>query len=203
MADTILLSTAYFPPASYFALIAGAKKVLIERWENYHKQTYRNRCVILGANGPLVLTVPVQRGSFHKTPVRDIRMDDSRRWKDLHIRGLTSAYATAPYFEYYFDSIREVINRPHRFLLDLNEEALRVIMDATGLKTETAFTEEYINEGLLPDDYRYSLTPKNRVQEQETVIKPYLQVFSDRFGFVPGLSILDLLFNNGPGSALI
>ncbi len=203
MARTVLLSTAYFPPAEYFFLIAHSSKVFIEKWENYHKQTYRNRCRILGANGSLMLTVPVLRGSFHKTPLRDLQIDNSRRWRELHLRSLTSAYATAPFYEYYFDVIRTVISKPFTFLLDLNAEALSAITDAIGITTETAFTEEYLPEGTFTEDYRYLISPKNSSQVDGYKDMPYMQVFAERFGFVPGLSIIDVLLNNGPGTAAL
>ncbi len=164
MAHEVLLSTAYFPPAEYFFLIAHSSKVLIEKWENYHKQTYRNRCLILGANGPLMLTVPVLRGSFHKTPLRDLKIDNSRRWRELHLRGITSAYATAPFYEFYFDAISTVIRKPFSFLIDLNAEALSAVTEAIGITTETAFTEEYLPEGTQVEDYRYRLSPKKPTQ---------------------------------------
>jgi hypothetical protein len=198
MAGTVLLSTAYFPPAIYFTLIAGAVDVHIEKWENYHKQTYRNRCTILGANGPLDLVVPVLRGSFHKTPVRDIEIDNSRRWRELHLRGIMSAYATAPYFEFYFDILKEVITGDFRYLLDLNDTALRVVLDAIGIGVPVSFTGEFTGEGEAENDYRYIITPKKSEGAVRNAGAGYNQVFSDRYGFVPGLSILDLLFNNGP-----
>ena len=91
MAEELLLSTAYFPPASYFSLIARSTNVLIESEENYHKQTWRNRCIIMSANGPLPLVVPVLRGSFHKTAIKDLKIDYSKRWRELHLRGIASA----------------------------------------------------------------------------------------------------------------
>lgn len=198
MAGTVLLSTAYFPPARYFTLIAGAGDVHIEKWENYHKQTYRNRCTILGANGPLDLVVPVLRGSFHKTPVRDIEIDSSRRWCELHMRGIMSAYATAPYFEFYSDILREVITGNFRYLLDLNYAALKAMLDTIGIDVPVSFTGEFTGEGMAEADYRYTLTPK---KSEGTVInreESYTQVFGDRYGFVPRLSIIDLLLNKGP-----
>jgi hypothetical protein len=200
MANAVLLSTAYFPPAEYFFLIAHSPKVVIEKWENYHKQTYRNRCRILGANGPLMLTVPVLRGSFHKTPLRDLEIDNSRRWRDLHLRSITSAYATAPFFEYYYDAISTVISRPFRFLLDLNAEALVSMTNAIGLSTEISFSEEFMEEGILAEDFRYIISPKEPSSVTGFTYMPYMQVFSERFGFVPGLSIIDVLLNNGPGT---
>ncbi len=198
MAVTVLLSTAYFPPARYFTLIAGAGDVQIEKWENYHKQTYRNRCTILGANGPLDLVVPVLRGSFHKTPVRDIEIDSSRRWRELHLRGIMSAYATAPYFEFYFDILKEVITGDFRYLLDLNDTALKAVLDAIGINVPVSFTGEFTGEGMAEADYRYTLTPKKSEGAVRNTGAGYTQVFSDRYGFVPGLSIIDLLLNNGP-----
>ncbi len=118
MQEPILLSTAYFPPLEYFSLIARNRKVRIEKWENFLKQTYRNRCTILGTNGPLTLTVPVLRGSFHKTALKDLEIDNTRRWRDHHLRSIISACATAPFFEYYFDVIEGVVRKPFRFLLD-------------------------------------------------------------------------------------
>ncbi len=203
MTGVVILSTAYFPPAEYFFLIAHSRKVLIEKWENYHKQTYRNRCRILGANGALTLTVPVLRGSFHKTPLRDLKIDNSRRWRELHLRSLTSAYATAPFYEFYFDAIGAVIRKPFTFLLDLNTEALAAVTDATGITTQTAFTEEYLPEGISTEDYRYLITPKQPSCVDGYKDMPYIQVFSERFGFVPGLSIIDVLLNNGPGTGAL
>ena len=200
MAGTVLLSTAYFPPADYFSLVAGSDKVRIEKWENYHKQTFRNRCTILGANGPLDITIPVLRGSFHKTPIRDLQIDESRRWRDLHLRGILSAYATAPYFEFYFETIKDVITKKHRYLLDLNMEALEKMLDVVGIDVRVSFTEEFAGEGMVEGDFRYLITPKKRVRRDPPKEARYPQVFSDRYGFVPGLSIIDMLLNNGPGT---
>jgi hypothetical protein len=203
MTREVLLSSAYFPPAEYFFLMAHSSKVLIEKWENYHKQTYRNRCRILGANGPLTLSVPVLRGSFHKTPIKDLKIDNSRHWRELHLRSITSAYATAPFYEYYFDAISTVIRKPFSFLLDLNAEALSAVTDAIGITTETAFTEEYLPEGTITEDYRYLISPKKLSPAEGYKDMPYMQVFAERFGFVTGLSIIDVLLNNGPGTGAL
>ncbi len=203
MAGTILLSTAYFPPACYFSLAAGSDEVRIEKWENYHKQTFRNRCTILGANGPLDITVPVLRGSFHKTPIRDLKIDESRRWRDLHLRGILSAYATAPYFEFYFETIKDVITGKHSYLLDLNMEALEKMLDIIGIDVRVNLTEEFTGEGIVEGDFRYLITPKKRVRRDLHNEACYQQVFSDRYGFVPGLSIIDMLLNNGPGTGAL
>ncbi len=200
MTEQVLLSTAYFPPAEYFSLVACSNKIIIERYENYIKQTYRNRCIILGANGPLSLTVPVLRGSFHKTALQDLRVDNSGRWRELHLRGIISAYASAPFFEYYFDVISSVISRPFNFLADLNNEALTAVCEAAGLKAEISYTTGFIAVGDHKNDYRYSITPKRLSGLTGYADKSYTQVFSEKFGFVSRLSIIDVLLNNGPGT---
>jgi hypothetical protein len=203
MCEEVLLSTAYFPPAEYFSLVAHSRKVIIEREENYLKQTYRNRCMILGANGPLALIVPVVRGSFHKTALRDLRIDNSRRWRELHLRGIISAYAAAPFFEYYYDSISQVISRPFTFLLDLNTEALKAVCEGVGLNSGISFTEEFITEGSRKDDFRYSISPKHPSGVDGYSQIPYTQVFGEKHGFTGRLSIIDVLLNNGPGTGAL
>ncbi len=200
MTGEILLSSAYFPPAEWFSLAAAGRRVIIEKHENYHRQTFRNRCVILGANGPLPLIVPVLQGSFHKTAMADLRIDDSKRWRELHLRGITSAYAAAPFFEYYFDVIRDVITAPHTFLIDLNHEALTALFDAIGIDAEISYSDSFTPVGVMDDDYRYSVTPKKPCAVKGYTSIPYVQVFGERFGFIPRLSIIDMLLNNGPGT---
>lgn len=200
MNEEILLSTAYFPPADYFSLVVRSGNVLIEAEENYHKQTYRNRCMIMGSGGPLPLVVPVLRGSFHKTAIKELRIDNSRRWRDLHLRGITSAYASAPFYEFYFDIISGVISKPHSYLLDLNKDAFDAICGAIGLTVQAGRTERFEPAGSRENDYRYSITPKELSGVQGFTFIPYTQVFSERHGFIPRLSIIDILLNNGPGT---
>jgi len=200
MNEEVLLSTAYFPPAEYCSLVARSHKVTIERYENYIKQTYRNRCMILGANGPLPLIVPVLRGSFHRTPIRDLKIDNGRKWRELHLRGIISAYASAPFFEYYYDVISRVISRPFNFLTDLNNEALTAVCEAAGLNIQLSYTSGFIPLGEYEHDYRYSIMPKRPSGVTAYAETPYTQVFRERFGFVSRLSIIDVLFNNGPGT---
>ncbi|EFK96299.1 WbqC-like protein family, partial [sediment metagenome] len=117
IAGKILVSTAYLPPVAYFSMLFYADEVLIENKENYVKQTYRNRCYILSANGPQLLSVPVLLGSFHKTNIKDIRIDYTKRWQQVHLRAMTSSYRSSPYFEYYFDRIEKIISTNHEFIL--------------------------------------------------------------------------------------
>jgi hypothetical protein len=197
MTGKILVSTAYLPPVSFFSLVYNADEVLIEKEENYIKQTYRNRCYILSANGIQILSVPVQLGSFHKTPLKDIRIDYSRRWQQVHLGALNAAYKSSPYFEYYFDGIEKIISANHEFLLDLNMELTIFILKSLKIKTIIGFTSHFEPLSENPGDFRYLLTPKKEFRKE---YMEYLQVFSSRFGFKPGLSIADLLFNAGPDS---
>jgi hypothetical protein len=120
MEEKILVSTAYLPPVEYFSVISGADNILIEREENYIKQTYRNRCYILSAHGPQLLSVPVYLGSLHKTGIKDIRIDYSKRWQQVHLRAMTASYNSSPYFEFYFENFEKIILKNKNFLLDLN-----------------------------------------------------------------------------------
>ncbi len=195
---SVLLNTAYFPPVNYFSLISSAEKVLIEREENYTKQTYRNRCSICSANGPVILTVPILLGSFHKTPLKEIKIDYSKRWQQIHLRTLVSSYKSSPFFEFYFPSFESVITRKNKFLLDLNMHSLEVAMQATGIRIPVSYTTEFISFNDKPWDYRNMITPKKKIEDSLKEYKKYNQVFEDRYGFIPGLSIIDLIFNTGP-----
>jgi hypothetical protein len=198
MADKLLLSTAYFPPACYFRLIRDAEIVFIEREENYHKQTYRNRCMILASNGVHSLSVPVTKGDRLKAPVKDIRIDYSKRWQQVHIRAFTSAYGRSPYFLYYSENIFSILQKNQHFLIDLNHELLLECLALLDINKCINYTSSYEPAGLQTGDYRYSISPK---KEQVISSKPYIQVFGES-GFVPGLSIIDLIFNLGPDAAL-
>jgi hypothetical protein len=180
------------------ALAARAGKFYIEKEENYLKQSYRNRCRICSANGPLSLSVPVQLGSFHKTPVKDIRIDYSKRWQQVHLGAIISSYRSSPYYEFYFEMIRNVILRGDNFLLDLNMNSLEAAMKITGINSQVEFTSGFLPPRQGPEDRRYSISPKNSAELTGVRFDPYHQVFADRNDFIPGLSIIDLIFNAGP-----
>jgi hypothetical protein len=194
----LTLSSACFPPVHYMSLAARAEEIYIEREENYLKQSFRNRYCILTANGPLSLSVPVLLGSFHKSRIRDIRIDYSKRWQQVHLGAITSAYRSSPYYDYYYEKIRNVILYGHNFLLDLNMNSLEVTMDILGINSSVRYTSVFIPPLSGSNDFRYTLSPKTENREMKFSFEPYNQVFSDRFDFIPGLSIIDLIFNTGP-----
>ncbi len=195
MGSKILLATAYLPPVEYFAHIIKAEEVFIEREENYLKQSYRNRCYILSADGPQPITVPVYLGSFHKTPVKEIRIDYSKRWQQIHLGALSSSYKSSPFFIYYFETIEKIILSGYEFLLDLNMDLLKAVMKMINIDARVSYTTDFKLVGIMENDFRYAISPKI---ESCYDAKKYMQVFAGGKDFVPGLSIIDLIFNTGP-----
>jgi hypothetical protein len=198
MSGIILISTAYLPPVGYFSLIRNAEELVIEKEENYHKQTYRNRCIILAAGGKQTLTVPVYLGSQHKTAIKDIRIDYSKRWQQVHLRAINASYRSSPFFEFYFEDLEKVILENHEFLLDLNTGLTELILKIIGTVIPVNYTTSFIPLGTDDFDFRYTVTPKKK---PGIILKPYTQVFNPYSFFVSGLSIIDLIFNQGPDSA--
>jgi len=195
MAVKVLISTAYLPPVEYFSLIHDAEEVIIEKEENYIKQSYRNRCYILSAHGPQMLSVPVYLGSVHKTLIKDIRIDYSKRWQQVHLRAMTASYNSSPFFEFYFESIEKIISANHEYLIDLNMELTEKIMQILKIRKPILYSSVFEPIENNTYDFRYKITPK---KESPFIQKPYIQVFDTGNGFVPNLSILDIIFNLGP-----
>jgi hypothetical protein len=212
---TSLLSTAYFPPIEYFVAMANSARVQIESGEMYQKQSYRTRCHINGANGLLVLTLPVRRSaakgeeSSHKIPTSELLIDYSKPWLLQHKRALEAAYMSSPFFEYYMDDIYEILDSGEESLLKMNTGLTLKIAELAGVETPVELTdgsfivpgsEQLVQMGI--EDLRDSIHPKKPAQllERLQMNKPYWQVFTNKQGFVPNLSILDLLFNEGPNA---
>ncbi len=195
MTGKILLSTAYLPPIEYFSYIIKAEEVFIEREENYLKQSYRNRCYILSADGLQLLTIPVYKGSFHKTPVKEIRIDYSKRWQQIHLRALSSSYKSSPYFIYYYEIIEKIIQSNYEFLLDLNMHILKAILKMMKIEILLSYTSDFQPTDISNNDLRYKISPKKKSYYQP---KKYIQVFDYGEGFAADLSIMDLVFNMGP-----
>ena len=209
-----ILSTAYFPPIEYFAVMANSQQVYIQGGEMYQKQSYRTRCSINSANGVLVLTMPVLRSnsqadspetkSTHKVYIEDIHIDYSKPWVLQHKRAIEAAYMSSPFFEYYKDDIFPILDSNIDSLFELNLKLIKVIAELIGIDCKITVAKEYLTEDKLDDitDYRETIHPKreNTILESMKLNKPYYQVFTNKQGFVKNLSILDLLFNEGPNS---
>ncbi len=198
MEGRILISSAYLPPAEYFSLIADAEEVLVEKEENYLKQSYRNRCYIISAHGIQLLSVPVFEGSRRNTPIRDIRIDYSKRWQQVHLGALSASYSASPYFVFYFEAIEQIILKNYNFLLDLNMELAGLICSIMKTGKKLNYTTSFTAVGSKNNDFRYSLSPK---KESSFRPKEYIGVFNSGTVFDPRISIVDLIFNTGPEAA--
>lgn len=198
----ILLSTAYFAPIRYFSKLAAYPEIHIEQHENFVKQTYRNRTVILGANGPISLIVPVEKGRQQKIKIKDLRIAYDEEWQRNHWRTIFSAYNSSPFFEYYSDDVEMFFRKKYEFLFDFNQKITETILEIMEITVNLNLTEDFeqIPENCL--NFREQISPKTHLINPDPcfVAEPYTQVFAEKFGFVPDLSILDLLFNEGPST---
>ena len=196
----ILMNTAYFPPVQYMEQIKTCDEVLVEQFENYGKQSYRNRCDIMTANGVMTLSVPVAKGPSPKTLVKDIAIDYSTNWQKLHFKGIESAYKNSPFYDYYIDNFLPVFERKEKYLLDLNTRLLAELLDLLRLPRPVRLTDDYVPCPASAIDLRDTIHPKPSRRRAEAPLRaePYHQTFADRYPFVPNLSVLDLLFNTGP-----
>ena len=203
-----VVTTAYFPPVEYFMAAAATEHLLIEDSESYVKQSYRNRCRIYACDGILSLTVPVSALTVPVSApdgdrgIRSVRIDYSKPWLQQHERALVSAYRTSAFFEYYQDDVFAILDSRPQTLFELNTTLTVRMLELLGLRCRVSFSGEYIQE-YGPDvlDLRDVIHPKKTVPEIfRNRFKSYYQVFSEKFGFIPGLSALDLLFNEGPNA---
>lgn len=192
-----LLSTTYFGPVQWYQKLYRAEHVEIEQWESFLKQTYRNRCLIAATNGVQALTIPIERGT--SPLIKDIRISDHGNWRHLHWNALQSAYGESPFFEYYQDDLLPFFEKRWTFLLDYNEDLRAKICELIDIQTDVSLTESYSYSPSLKD-YRSAINPKHPEPDPDFVPKPYYQVYQQKHGFLPNLSILDLLFNMGPES---
>ena len=194
--ETILLPLAYFPPVSYLKFCAAAKSILLEGQEHFIKQTIRNRCTIYGANGKLNLVIPVRHEGLHERPICEVQIANDSNWKTIHWRSLESAYRRSAFFEYYEGEFRDLLLNPGENLFEFNLRLLRKIFLLFEIDVELNITsswEKTTSSSIL--DLREHFNREKNLAADST---EYYQVFDSKFGFIPGLSILDLLFNEGP-----
>ena len=207
-----LLSSTYFGPIQWYQKLNRYDECLIERHESFIKQTYRNRMLIPTTNGPLALTIPTNHNT--SLAMKDIRISDHANWRHVHWNALLSAYGESPFFEYYQDDIRPFYEKKYEFLFDFNMETTEKMIELLDIRPKISITDEYF---LSEDrkvkseefncftkhkvesikDFREAIRPKKPHPDAEFESKRYYQVYEQKFGFQPNMSILDLLFNEG------
>jgi len=189
----LLTSTAYFPPAHWFAAAEQLGEWRIEAHENYQKGGWRNRCRIIGPNGLMDLSVPLEKGKHQKKPIREVMISYRNDWWREHEQSIRTAYGRSPYYEFYAEELFAVARQRPATLWELNRELLATISRMLKLKRAAVYTMEFIRPD-MPDFVR--------PQDLPASLLPYPQVFTDRFGFTPELSVLDSLFCLGPQAKL-
>ena len=206
MKKVALLTSAYFGPIQWYQKLCCYDTVYIEQHDSFVKQTYRNRCVIASANGPLPLTVPIERAAD------DIRISDHGNWRHVHRQAVISAYGESPFFEFYADDILPLFEQRWELLYDFNLAITRTMCRLLDIEPDIRLTPTYAPTGrgvppyvpqpAVVSDYRESIRPRHPQADACFTPRPYYQVYSQRHGFLPNLSILDLLFNMGNESLL-
>ncbi|MGE5106705.1 MAG: WbqC family protein [Sphingobacteriales bacterium] len=194
----LVVECQYLPPVSLFKSLGNVSDVKIEQYEYYQKFSFRNRCLLAGPNGILSLSVPLEDGRDQKRLIRDVKISYAENWQLRHWRSIHDAYRKSPFFEEYMDDIKSFFETKPAFLFDWNLMWLEWLVKQSGLKVNMDFTKEYVKE--YPEGYidlRSKITPKNYL-EQSSGSPEYVQVFSERRGFQPNLSFLDMLLCEGP-----
>ena len=182
----VILSSAYLAPIEYYTKLLAYDTAYIERYDHYMKQTFRNRCVIASAGGALALTIPTEKSDEGKCLMKDIRISDHGNWRHVHWNAFVAGYKHSPFFDYYADEFRGFFERKYTFLFDFNMELCQWVCEQM-------------------DDFRERIHPKHPYAETDPDFVPavYYQVFDQKQGFIPNLSIADLLFNMGPESLIV
>jgi len=195
----LVFPALYNGPINYFARLVRQKEIVLEQHDSYSKQSYRNRCLVMGPNGVIALSIPVIKRQGSKTLLKDIRIDYDSHWNRIHWKSLVAAYASSPFFEYLSDDLWPIYESRFVFLIDLNHRLLDFSLFQLGMDIPVRRTDSFVPI-TSEQDPRHFIHPKKKQAEEDPGFQPesYHQVFSDRHGFQSNLSILDLLFNLGP-----
>lgn len=201
-----LLSTAYFAPIQWYQKLLHYDLCFLEQHDHFVKQTYRNRCIIAAESGPLSLSLPVGGTGGEKIETRDLRISDHGNWRRNHWNAISSAYGESPFFEFYADDLRPFFEKRWDYLFDFNLAITLKMCELLGFEPKIKATDHYLTpdeteaDGI--DDFREVIRPKHPLPDAGFQPKRYYQVFEQRQGFLPNLSILDLLCNEGPEGIL-
>lgn len=191
-----LFIPTYFAPISQYSAIVSSNEVVFEMEDNFQKQTYRNRCYIYGANGKQLLNIPIKhKSSTGRKKTKDTLIENDFPWQNQHLKSLQSAYRASPFFEFFEDDLAIIFNKKYKYLHDVNIDTFLFVTDALQLNQTYKRTTEYqVN---VTNDFRGLAIAKSGYNPK---IETYIQMFDDKHGFIPNLSILDLLFMEGSNS---
>jgi WbqC-like protein family len=203
VSSTLLIDLQYLPPIAYFKLLQQYDKVIFEQFEHFQKASYRNRSIITGPNGPLRLSIPLQKGKNQHTLMKDVQICYTDHWQKDHWNSFASCYRRSPYFEYYEDEFEAVFRQETPSLMQFNLQLLQWVLDALGMEVSWALSTAFQKNPENITDARSAIHPKSPLPGFFEFNPPvYHQVFEDRTGFQPNMSIVDLLFNEGPKAIL-
>lgn len=189
----IILHPTYFPSISHYTAMVQAEEITFEVEDNFQKQTNRNRMYIYSPNGLQLLNIPVKHSKEKHQKFKDVRIENDFDWQKNHFKSLEAAYRTSPFFEFFEDDFRPIFEKKHEFMMDLNFLIFEIVNECLGVDLPFSKTLEYFHEIQDKTDFRYLANGKKDTFTNEE----YTQVFEEKHGFIPNLSILDLLFNEG------
>ena len=201
----LIVENQILSPVYICSKIDKSAGVLIERFDNYNKRTYRNRFIILSQNGPLTISIPLKKGKNRNTPFKEVKISYDKNWISNLKNTIKTCYGSAPYFEFYFDEIMDIFNKKHSYLFDLNNDLRKFVIDTLEIDTLIDFTKEFNLEYSSDfEDIRDKYSPvKDLKNQKNNIISNYPQVFEYKTGFFPNVSIIDAIFNLGRQAQLI
>lgn len=195
----ILIHPTYFPSIAHCVALVQAEKIVFEVCDNYQKQTYRNRMSIYGAHCEMPLTVPVEYSQKNRQLYKDIQISNAEKWQDIHWKSIQAAYSSSPFFEYYEYDVQPLFVEPQNLLMEFNLKCLEVVMECLQQPLNSQFSTHFETDPKSKKDFRFLADHR---KEKKYVFEPYVQVFDDKCGFISNLSVLDLIFNEGPNALL-
>jgi hypothetical protein len=205
MLSKVVAPLCYLPSIEFFALQMNSERFVIEQHENFIKSTYRNRCSLAGANGRLDLSIPIKGGKDHHARYRDVRINNTDKWQRSHWQSIISCYGRSPYFEYYDYQLKPLFDKEQEFLFDFNLALLHLLNKMIKLPAEVQLTALYEDKSCFNLDLRTAFKPSKTIISDQYLFTPpvYTQCFGPKYPFIPNLSILDLLFAEGPRTKTI
>ena len=198
----IITDIQYFGTVNWYKMLFQYSNIQIEQYENYQKMSFRNRCIIVGSNGLINLSVPLENGRNQKLLMKDVKISYSEKWQEQHWRSIYSCYGNSPFFEYYSESLKQLFSIKPIFLLDLNWQTLEWVSKRIKFGGQLTKTNEYVQELMPPIVDARNLFKTKNYHQPESIVQ-YHQVFQDRIGFKPNLCILDLMFCTGAAAKSI